>query len=617
MVMKMSEFDGIIGQVGKCNAKDIPLPNSSHTEVDITKSLASLVTQILLIQDTTLNHSTKQRNDSTTLHLALKTATTMTDTHIKNVIGNLHNACHSAIDTTQYYTNIDDVLFTKKATKSMVISALDKADSTLVALCPVAYHRKIMAEMMACPNLTNITASTCHTEIMKKITENYRRIRLSHKFKPSKGKIPNSYIKPKSKDPVNKNRVITSYYNFPMKRLLKLASKALTHCLRNLNKKHRHFTLHRLSDTKNLIRKMEAKFKKKYGTTAHVETYATDLEQMYTNLDHAEIKKATLWLFDKIQHSQNGTTHNGRNLRKRRTLIKVDLTSPNRAQFTTNHSVDSDCVIFTLDDLFSIIEFDLENTYTSIGNQLFKQHKGCPMGGLLSSFYANTTCAYHENTYLSTNPLAPHMWGIRQMDDLTLFVAHTAGDPSIHANNASILWQVKNHVYKGGLKAEIQEPEMDTDDKYIHKFAGHEIHTHKDLSRIYTTTLNDNKTSIHEGYQKKVRYPDMYTYTNQHTKIGNIIGSIHRIRTQNTYREDFNEAMEDLILELQCIHYSPTMIKKCIYKLARQESWKIMLNSNIRTLTQHLKPHNTNTNTHSKVRTTPNKHQQRESDSQV
>lgn len=463
-----------------------------------------------------------------------------------------------------------------------------------------------MKEMMHCVNLDNITSDAVdEATIMKDLHKNYNKLRLSKHFPArKKGTLPSSYIKPKSKDPINKNRVITSYYHFPFRRLLKLASKALTFCLRNLNKNERHFTLHRLNDTKNLIRKMKNRWQKKHGKDAHIEVVATDLKQMYTYLNHTEIRKAALWLFEKIQMSQTKTKH-GRTLRKRKTLIKVDLHAPFKAQFTTNNAVDSECVIFNLNDLYTIIDFDLRNTYTTIGNQIFKQNEGCPMGGLLSSFYGNTTCAFHENNFLNNEPLARNIWGIRQMDDLTLFIAHDKSDPKRITNNNYIRNQITNNVYKGGLEAEIQEPEIDTDGKYVHQFAGHEIHTHKNLSDIYTTTYNVNRTSIREtGTQTKTRYPNMYTYTNQHSKNGNIIGSIHRIRTQNTYRIDFTEALQDLIAELKCINYTTTTIKNCIYKLTRQDEWKTILEPILAELTKTIAK-NRVTN---KTRTTPKKY---------
>lgn len=442
---------------------------------------------------------------------------------------------------------------------------------------------------MDCPNLTNITANHSREQILRKMREDYSQLRLSHKFPPRKGDLPHSYIKPKSKDPVEKNRVITSYTHYPMRRLLKLASKALTFCLRNLNKHQRHFTLHRLGDTKHIIRKLKRKWQKRFGTTANIEVLATDLKQMYTYLNHTEITAAICWLFEQIQDGRADTTINSRPLRKRRVYIQVELASPNRAQFTTNRSADGDCVIFTLDELFEIVQFDLAHTYTTIGNQILQQNEGCPMGGLLSSFYGNTVCAYHENQFLARiGSLSHHVYGIRQMDDLTLFIAHTANDKRRKANNNKIAHMIQHDVYKGGLEAELQPPDEDTPTKYVHKFAGHEIHTYKNLADIYTTTLNDNKATVRaQGQQTKIRYPNFRSYTNRHSKKGHIIGSIHRIRGQNTYRRDFNEAISDLIAELQCINYAPATIKTCLQKLARQKDWNTMLEPNLREFSKH------------------------------
>jgi hypothetical protein len=236
-------------------------------------------------------------------------------------------------------------------------------------------------------------------------------------------------------------------------------------------------------------------------------------------------------------------------------------------------------------DLLDIIEFDLANTYTSVGNQVFKQHKGCPMGGMLSSFYGNATCAYHENTYLNSTPYANHIWGIRQMDDLTLFIAHSLDDTDAPHNVEVIKNDIEHNVYKGGLEAEVQPPDEDTPTKVMHKFAGHEVHVYKDMTDIYTTTLNENKIAIRTtGRQAKLRYPNMHTYTNHHVKMGNITGSIHRIREQNTHRHHFTEAIDDLIAELISIGYSNTLIRKCMFKLTGQAGWATMLEQNIHKL---------------------------------
>jgi hypothetical protein len=142
----MNEFEGVIGKIGKCNAKDIPTPNSSHTESDISKALIELANQFNNIQNSLIptnnSHSSTNNRHSSNKHKERKSSlrdTLTTTTHlpiqsIDNLLARIHKACSSTHDKTAYYTNVDNVLHVKKLTQSMVISPLDKADSTLVVM---------------------------------------------------------------------------------------------------------------------------------------------------------------------------------------------------------------------------------------------------------------------------------------------------------------------------------------------------------------------------------------------------------------------------------------------------------------------------------------------------
>jgi hypothetical protein len=61
-------------------------------------------------------------------------ATALTPSCIDKIVLSVQNACLSAHDNTEYYTNIDTVLRAKRETQHMDISTLDKADSTLIAM---------------------------------------------------------------------------------------------------------------------------------------------------------------------------------------------------------------------------------------------------------------------------------------------------------------------------------------------------------------------------------------------------------------------------------------------------------------------------------------------------
>ena len=100
----------------------------------------------------------------------------------------------------------------------------------------------------------------------------------------------------------------------------------------------------------------------------------------------------------------------------------------------------------------------------------------------------------------------------------------------------------------------------------------------------------------------------MHTYTNHHVKIGNITGSIHRIREQNTYLHHFTEAIDDLVAELKSIDYSATLIRECMFKLAGQAGWATMLDQNIRKLCGTEDVQSNTAGGRKNTRTTPKKH---------
>ena len=352
---------------------------------------------------------------------------------------------------------------------------------------------------------------------------------------------------------------------------------------------------------------------KRYGKDASIRVVSTDLKQMYTFLAHIEIRRATLWVLEntRIARNKNNNQHNTtRVLRTRPTFVQVDREAPYTARFTTNKGNDSNSVVFTLDDLYQIVCFDLDTTYSRIGNQIFIQKTGCPMGGFLSSFYGNTVCALHENEFLTRHPRADAIQGIRQMDDLMLFIISTNANTNADADFKDLVHQISHNVYKGGLETEIQEATTETVHKYTHEFAGHVIHTHKRISRgLYATTLNVNQASVRQGRgQVKIRYPHMHTYVNRHSKTGNIIGTLHRLRNQNTYRKDFTAATHDFIAELQSIGYPSAMIKKCIYRMTHKEGWRQLLADVTSTWTRKYK----RTSTTNRTRTTPKKYRRPE-----
>jgi len=363
---------------------------------------------------------------------------------------------------------------------------------------------------------------------------------------------------------------------------------------------------------------MKNKWKKEWGKGT-VDVIATDLKQMYTFLDHNEIKQALLWLLSHVHTNSTEKVAGTRDLRKRNIYIRVEKTSPFEVTYTNSPHSTEDTTTFTLSDLYQIAEFDLEHSYSVVGNQRFKQTNGCPIGRLLSALYGNLTCAFHEWQFLSNTKLThltKHIEGIRQMDDLIIFIGHKQKGERTKRDRRKIKTYVAQHLYKGGLEAEIEEPFFKNKQKIINHFAGHEIHTNRDLSDIYTKTLNTNRESIIEhGKQTKIRYPYNDTYANPHIKSGFIIGALCNIKATCTYRHHFTQASLDLTKELTAIGYKKNYILKVIEKLAHtDEQWKIIL-----TAVRHRwnKPFETKIQTTNPTLTTPLKYRQNEQDTQL
>ena len=59
-----------------------------------------------------------------------------------------------------------------------------------------------------------------------------------------------------------------------------------------------------------------------------------------------------------------------------------------------------DIIIFNFDDLMQIIHFDLNTAYSTVGKTIFEHQHGCPIGGILSCFYANIYCAWREYIFM-------------------------------------------------------------------------------------------------------------------------------------------------------------------------------------------------------------------------
>jgi hypothetical protein len=120
--------------------------------------------------------------------------------------------------------------------------------------------------------------------VLEGIHARYKALKLDKIERWKNGTLPHIYPNPKHKAPIEKTRIIASYFNFPLKKLYKLASKAGTWLLRQLPKTHPHFTLHNVGDVKTRLIQGIEHIQKPYGVNTEVLCFQSDVKQMYTNL---------------------------------------------------------------------------------------------------------------------------------------------------------------------------------------------------------------------------------------------------------------------------------------------------------------------------------------------
>ena len=156
------------------------------------------------------------------------------------------------------------------------------------------------------------------------------------------------------------------------------------------------FTLFRLDHLKYKIKDAQKKLQKLFQCDTGIVTMQSDINQMYTNLDHSQIIQAIIWMCECARKKQNKKR---RKAIKQQHLILISKrkdTNTNKYVIKWSDSEEEDYFTFTLDDILNIVQLDLQFTFQVRGPHIVKQKHGCPIGGFLSCIYANVKCAKDE-----------------------------------------------------------------------------------------------------------------------------------------------------------------------------------------------------------------------------
>jgi hypothetical protein len=432
-----------------------------------------------------------------------------------------------------------------KATKHMVVSNLDKGGQAIWVECPTR-HMEAGFKKFVLEEKNFVESKSCE-EAKIQIKKIYYACGLNELMDYREGKIPSMRLAPKLKAPLLKYRLITSYFGFPMRALLKCAGKSLRFMLREVHEKSlmKSFTLFKMSDVKMRLLKLRS-----YKNKKDFKAYQTDVKCMFTNLSKESVLSKVTRLIELFKVAHRGKPKG----------ITVDKFSPGLCYRGINKGLDG-TIDLKFDHLKKIVLWDLESTYSRYGDKVFFQKEGIPIGGMCSSIYADIQCAFDENDLITNNQgIENNLLAIRQIDDL--LVLSDRGD----------IMDVVKGAYHEGLELEDEEVkevlQKNGTTKQSFCFVGLDITLQGGMVKAKIT--NQNTKGIRTtGTQKKPRFALKSPYRAKALYKQVISGALYRIRDYCIGKKAILQSVKEFCEEFTCIGYERDLFRSTLKEFIR------------------------------------------------
>lgn len=129
------------------------------------------------------------------------------------------------------------------------------------------------------------------------------------------------------------------------------------------------------------VRKFENYLKEAFGENAAFFPFSNDV---YTRLPHKAIGQSVRFILDKVSSS-----------RRRDSVIVPNERRESCLFGKASNKHESKTAKFC--DILEFMNFDLDNSYFTLGDTILKQRQGTPIGGILSTSMA-CLCAFDRNS---------------------------------------------------------------------------------------------------------------------------------------------------------------------------------------------------------------------------
>ena len=227
--------------------------------------------------------------------------------------------------------------------------------------------------------------------------------------------------------------------------------------------------------------------------------------------------------------------------RGRKKYILVPKNRRDKARFTDNNKPGKTYYIITTDTIYKFIKWSLQNQYFILGDTVYKQHIGLPMGLGISAPLANILAIIDMENFAKNEKTYKQTGIIRYVDDINMMITYNKED---ELNDITQKIFNEGQLFKPPLRLIREYPKKD----------GHHF-----LETIITPTHNNNfnisfnNKNKHHIKWNRIRFKKLTTNnSNEENKMfyNKLIATFHRmLRICPTQNEDNENTMARCILE--------------------------------------------------------------------
>jgi hypothetical protein len=268
--------------------------------------------------------------------------------------------------------NLENAVSVKQQMSGFIFLGLDKNYGKTAIVCPVKMHQILKKTFLDDKIRYTSTALSDHiTE--EEIVNGWKKAYDGHKWHSvaplcTYGSVPYSYVIPKFKD-LSRNRPIISYRTHPLRKVFKVALRALVFLVKSISVKT--FTLHRTQDLLSRLKDIECDLGDNYEQNTEFLEFSVDVKEMFTQLPHKEIRLATKFVIDVTKKLTRSNYVRVPKFRKECAFGK----SSNK----------NDVLQISTDQIFELVCYDVRSAIFRVGKHIMKQSNGAPIGGVLST----------------------------------------------------------------------------------------------------------------------------------------------------------------------------------------------------------------------------------------